>query len=518
MTRFSLGCFAAEDALAAITEPARIAALPFDDQTARAILKELREPNPYYLQLACHLVWEQARSEMGEAPESLHLPEDRVREVLSKGQARIFGRFTPAQQEVLKILAQSHPVPLTVRQMEHRLEGLGAADRVGDLDPVVATLTQNEQRPIRYLEGMAAYRINHDLFAAYIMENECAPGTFDVGVLQALLEYAPRLFRVAEFVMDEKMLVRLWTFRQRLQFSEDAFRIIARSILHLNDEQRDVQFQWFTAFKGNFAGALSELAEAPEVSIRRSAMDAIGCTEDIRCLNALVAGLSDKDKAVRRAALEALGELQNEAAVPILIRALDDSDVRYRQLAAEALGKVKSMHALSALRRKLLEDDSGSVQEAAARADCGHRRGRGISDPQDCRLDRQQRPQTGGHAAPGAASPSRGRERVEAPTSKPRRENPVPCSGISRGARGRHRRARASEKVLGQLHPGDPGSAHRSWQNRDQRRGRGSDAETELRTARPRCTCVRLPEITARPHTATGILLEAQRVVLVEKI
>lgn len=359
--RFSLHCFSKEEALLAISKPAHSVGVRFDQRTVEAILEQLGQPNPYYLQLACRLIWDQVLNTTGYMPETLYIPPTEVQEILAEGQARIFRQFNESEKEVLKILAQSHPIPTSVRQLQQRLESI-------EVSEVVDKLVKHPGRPLSYIDASSAYRINHDLFADYILQKECAPEAHEIAVLQGILDYAPGLFSITEFMLDEKLLDRIWVFRHRLQFPDDTLHAIARSILHLETKKWEVHFQWFASLKGKFADALISLSTDQDDKVRLGAMKAMGMTGYPQCCNALFKGLSDEDAEVRKAAAVALGNIQDEVAVPALMAALEDEDSSVRSAAAEALGQVKVELALSTLERSLISDQDHPVKRAAAQA------------------------------------------------------------------------------------------------------------------------------------------------------
>ena len=76
-----------------------------------------------------------------------------------------------------------------------------------NLEHALIALVNNAERPLRYIESLSAYRINHDLFADHILKQHCAPEEYDAAVLQGLLEYLPGLFRISQFMLDETLLV-----------------------------------------------------------------------------------------------------------------------------------------------------------------------------------------------------------------------------------------------------------------------------------------------------------------------
>jgi len=164
-------------------------------------LHKIKEPNPYYLQLACRLIWDHATQNNTEIPSILHITNQTLKEILSQGQASIFQKFSTDQKEVLKILATSHPIPLSLKQIKQRLLNIDMEDVSDNVEHTLFALIIHAERPLRYIETLSAYRINHDLFADHILKKYCAPEEYDAAVLQGLLEYLPGLFRISHFML-----------------------------------------------------------------------------------------------------------------------------------------------------------------------------------------------------------------------------------------------------------------------------------------------------------------------------
>ena len=100
-------------------------------------------------------------------------------------------------------------------------------------------------------------------------------------------------------------------------------------------------------------------------SVRGNAARALAKIGDVRAVDPLIAALDDEEKTVRHAAVSALGEIGDVRAVGPLIAAFDDEDwVRHLALKALVPFGPLAVDPLTAA----LEDASGSVREAAARA------------------------------------------------------------------------------------------------------------------------------------------------------
>ncbi len=82
-------------------------------------------------------------------------------------------------------------------------------------------------------------------------------------------------------------------------------------------------------------------------------------------VEALIAGLDDKDADLRWRCVLALGETGDRQAVEPLAKALKDENMRIREAAAQALGKIGDKRAVSAL-IDALSDDDHYVREFAA--------------------------------------------------------------------------------------------------------------------------------------------------------
>lgn len=367
--RFSLGPFSREEAIEAIEKPLGTLGFKWRIQTVRSILKELRSFNPYFLQLSCYLIWNKISDNTDKLTKILSIPADQIKEVLSEGQSAIFKRFTNSQQEVLKVISQSHPIPVSQKQIGQRLESLGTEDLVGDLANLLESLTNNPDRPLTYIPISGGYRITHDLFADYILEKECELEAFDVAVLQGILDYAYGLFRVAGFMFTEDLLDRLWSNRLKLRFSKEVFHTLALSIINLEEDKWELHFQWFSSLKAKFTESLITLSKSDDTKTRKGAIRAMGLTLDNRCCKAMISNLSDENTDIREETINALSFFRDESAVEEnIISSLRDSDQKVRNAAALALGKIRSQKALPALEQILKKDEESSVKKQAVQA------------------------------------------------------------------------------------------------------------------------------------------------------
>jgi len=370
MDRYSVGTFSMQEAIRAIQQPVELIDKQFNKQTIQSILAQIKEPNPYYLQLACRLIWDYETQNKTEIPDTIiNLSDHELQEILSQGQVSIFQRFSAEQKEILKILATSHPIPLTAKQINQRLENVRTESVVGNLERVLTTLVNHAERPLRYIETLSAYRINHDLFADHILNQYCAPEEYDAAVLQGLLEYLPGLFRISQFVLDETLLDRLWTFRHRLKFTDEMFEVIARSILILDDEKWEVYFQWFSAYGSKFTNVLTNLLRnTEEKRFRLGIIKGMAKTGDLNCSESLIGNLADESSDIRKAIIEALGELRADRVANSLIGALGDEDEDVQEAAALVLGELKLEIAVPALEKLLISGPSRSVIDSAINA------------------------------------------------------------------------------------------------------------------------------------------------------
>ncbi|MCJ7481572.1 MAG: HEAT repeat domain-containing protein [Thermodesulfovibrionales bacterium] len=367
--RFSIGCFSKQDAVQAIKQPIELIGKHYSTKMIDDILSQIKEPNPYYLQLSCRQLWDEVTKDEKRIPLTIHLSSKKIQEVLSKGQANTYNRFELSQKEVLKVFARSHPIPLSFKQLKQRLISLDLEDVSDNLRQTLNSLVNNAIRPLRYIDTSSAYRINHDLFAEYILKQHCASEEYDAAVLQGFLEYLPGLYRISQFNLDENLLNRLWTFHHLLRFSDNVFEIIAYSILGLDKDKMEVHFQWFNSFGSKFANALKHLLlSSTEENVRLGAIIGISKTRNVQSWNVLVQFLNDESSTIRKASVEALGELKSEEACNALISSLVDEESDVRQAAAEALGKIKLEKALPFLGKMLLRDQNVYVIRTAVKS------------------------------------------------------------------------------------------------------------------------------------------------------
>ena len=114
-------------------------------------------------------------------------------------------------------------------------------------------------------------------------------------------------------------------------------------------------------------GLIKEL-EDPDVTIRVSAVKALGRTGDPRAVEPLVKALEDEEWEVRESAVEALERTGDPRVVEPLVKALEDEEENVRWAAANSLGDMGDPRAVEPLIVTLKEDEEGIVRGYAAEA------------------------------------------------------------------------------------------------------------------------------------------------------
>ncbi len=366
--KFGLYPFTKREMTIAISKPLEVLPLKFGKSTIQAIQQEVKNNIPFQVSVACHLVWERAVSSHRPVQGTMNISTTQVRRLLKGGQEYIYDRFTPSQQEVLKILAQSHPIPLSIQTVAKKLTDSPRRDLVDDVGRVMKHLKDHELRPLQYIERRNGYMISHDLFADYILTRHCQEGSREIVSLQGILDYAPSLVTDGEFSFNEFLLNRMWSFRKKLHFSPPSYKAIAGSILSLPEESWEVHFQWFSTLGRQFRDALlhfrlSELDEVRKKGLAR----AMGVTKNTDFVGCLVKLLVDVDNTVRVAAAESLGALKHKDAINSLVSGLKDSEADVREACVEALGKINLKYTIPEL-SAALRDESYQVVQAAGEA------------------------------------------------------------------------------------------------------------------------------------------------------
>lgn len=125
-------------------------------------------------------------------------------------------------------------------------------------------------------------------------------------------------------------------------------------------------------FRGMPARRLLELADARDLSVRASSLDALAsvtgpATMRARAVRKLVAGLDEEDLRVVRIAVQSLAALKARAAVPKLVTLLNLEEIETLQAVAGALAAIGDPAALPAL-RDLANAGEGPAAAAAVAA------------------------------------------------------------------------------------------------------------------------------------------------------
>ncbi len=125
-------------------------------------------------------------------------------------------------------------------------------------------------------------------------------------------------------------------------------------------------------FRGTPARRLLELADARDLSVRASSLDALASVTGpaamrTRAVRKLLAGLDEEDLRVVRIAVQSLAALRARAAVPKLVTLLNLEEVETLQAVAGALAAIGDRAALPAL-RDLANAGEGPAAAAAVAA------------------------------------------------------------------------------------------------------------------------------------------------------
>jgi hypothetical protein len=213
-----------EAARKAISEPARGEGVFLETGFVEEMLKHCGD-HPYFLQIACYRLWEHLADKGLLYQIPIKLSESEVEQVIREGQSAMFRDFSPEEQYLLKVLALSWSVPLTRMQLKEKIEEIGHMHIVS-VDSVLTELIGHKHRPIKYHEATKAYSLAHDLFAEYILRNECSQEQREVAVLQSVLDNAPRVYEITGALLTEAQLELIWSCRDRLTWKKECIPVV----------------------------------------------------------------------------------------------------------------------------------------------------------------------------------------------------------------------------------------------------------------------------------------------------
>jgi len=111
------------------------------------------------------------------------MEEDRISKLVQASHQAIFADFEPSEQFILKLLALSWPMPLTVLQIKEKTEASGKIHLI-DVDKSLGLLINHKHRPVKFSDIQKAFSVAHDLFADYIRRYECGEEQLELAVLQ----------------------------------------------------------------------------------------------------------------------------------------------------------------------------------------------------------------------------------------------------------------------------------------------------------------------------------------------
>lgn len=112
---------------------------------------------------------------------------------------------------------------------------------------------------------------------------------------------------------------------------------------------------------------LLEQLASKDAAVRDNASEALGLLQDARAIQPLIGVIrDDQNLSVRRSAVQALGRIDHKESIPTLIAALQDQDMYIVINAAQALGRMRSANAVDALQTILTHPEK--MVNSAARA------------------------------------------------------------------------------------------------------------------------------------------------------
>jgi HEAT repeat protein len=365
--QFSLGELSRSEAKKVINTPTQQYNINYAPNTVNGILNQVGTFNPYFLQLACYLIWEKILITYNKLPRIIDLSIAEIEKILEEGQAYIFNRYSKAQQEVLKIIAQSHPIPLTKSHITRIIKHNNLEDYIPDVSNIIIQLINNHERPLAFIASVSGYRLNHDLFADYILDNECDVDAVDVAILKGFLEYSKGLYRIAGFKFDKNLLDKLWVHRHKIIFSDEVLNVIAISILDLDGDEKEIHFQWFSALRSSFTHSLIRMMDFADNNIRKDIIKAMGMTGDKKCHTSLFSTLLDDDDDIRKLALDSLASIGSIDDAKKISMMLHDENDEVRIAAIQALYHTNSNETLGFLVNAFKTDDTWAVKQEAVK-------------------------------------------------------------------------------------------------------------------------------------------------------
>ncbi|MBM4429258.1 MAG: ATP-binding protein [Chloroflexi bacterium] len=279
-----------ETARRAISEPARSQGLELSSELVDELLRCCGD-HPYFLQIACHRLWQYLQDTRLLNQCRVSLGAGEVESIVRAGQSALFREFTPEQQYLLKILAFSWPAPLTRMQLREKVQDKGDAHIV-PVDTTLDELTSHKHHPMKYHEASQAFSLAHDLFAEYILRNESGEEERQVAMFQSMIDNARRVYDVTRSGLAESVLDAMWPFRERLIWKASAIPIVVASEATVVGHA-DRWAAWFLSVK--------------DATIRLAAANAIRGRVSKRLWDLLSALQGDPDEALRQAVESALG-------------------------------------------------------------------------------------------------------------------------------------------------------------------------------------------------------------------
>jgi len=312
-----------DQAIRAITEPAKVVGCPFEVSLAHRILNdlcELESIDPPQMQIVCDALYDIRDAKLGitnKEYDSL----GGASKILANYLARVLNRFEPEElvisKEILKMLISSDKQRLILKtsQIKTHLQNKINKDE-HKTDKLIEELSRARILRFRRQDGESWIELCHDFLipevSSWVSEEESA-----LRRAQALLHRAMENYREHQLLIDKDSLDLILTFGVNLILNDDETELLARSMLQNKSNLPD----WLVDKVPTLQTLFENTCQHPDPEVRICAIQSIGTLANnfVKKLLKNIA-LWDNDKHVRKSASIALLEKFGAQGEAILLK------------------------------------------------------------------------------------------------------------------------------------------------------------------------------------------------------
>lgn len=363
--RISIDDFSYLEAKEALIKPVEKIGLNFSDSFIEKLIQKIKTNNPYFIQVTGYMLFEYLIDMSYDFSQQIEVQISELDDLLIELQSKLFKRFNYNYQQVLKIFAINHPLHLTYHQLRDNIQHLGSEIEDEELKSILHNLKNNSVRPLKFIEKMNAYKLNHELFADYILHNEISKDKREIEILQRIVNYLPALHDISGFFMDLKLLDNLWKYRKDLVFTQDTLKLIASSVLNLDSKLWDSYSKWFYSTQYVFIDIIKDFLKNNNKTIQKRCFDIIERNFDDSFINVLIPFLYDKEQDITTQIVIILSKSKNDKIIKEFINVYKNSNTNTKYEILRTLSGINNQHTIKFFKSVIENEKDSNLFEQA---------------------------------------------------------------------------------------------------------------------------------------------------------